>query len=219
MLPRLALVDSELCHSVPPAVTAATGLDALTQVLEPYVSRAHNPLVDAICLEGLRRGARSLERAYRDGADADAREDMALCSLFGGLSLANAKLGAVHGFAAPLGGRFSAPHGAICARLLPLVIDSNLRALRARDASGPHLERYATVARVLTGKPDAAADDAVAFTAELVAALRIPPLSSYGMSAGDIPDLVAKAQKASSMKGNPIELRAEELSDILTAAL
>ena len=119
MLPRLAVVDPELMYSMPPAVTASTGLDALTQVLEPYVSNQANPMTDGICREGLGRAARSLRRAYEDGRDAEARQDMALVSLFGGLALANAKLGAVHGFAGPLGGLFPAPHGTICARLLP----------------------------------------------------------------------------------------------------
>ncbi|HVJ17729.1 MAG TPA: iron-containing alcohol dehydrogenase [Polyangiaceae bacterium] len=219
MLPRLALVDSELTHSVPPDVTAATGLDALTQVLEPYVSNAANPLVDALCLEGMARGARSLRRAFHDGSDADAREDMALCSLFGGLCLANAKLGAVHGFAAPLGGSFTAPHGALCARLLPLVIATNIRALQARAPASPVLARYETVARVLTGKPDARAEDAAAWAEELVSELRIPALRSYGMSASDIPDIVAKARQASSMKGNPIALEEAELGAILERAL
>ncbi len=219
MLPRVALVDSELTHSVPAEVTAATGLDALTQVLEPYVSSAANPLVDALCLEGLARGARSLRRVYDDGNDADAREDMALCSLLGGLALANAKLGAVHGFAAPLGGTFAAPHGALCARLLPLVIASNIAALRARAPQSPVLDRYATVARVLTDRPEARAEDAAAWAEALVSDLGIPAFASYGMTASDIPDLVAKARQASSMKGNPIELSEGELGRILERAL
>ncbi len=219
MLPRLALIDPELTHSVPPEVTAATGLDALTQVLEPYVSCAANPLVDGICLEGLRRGARALRRAYRDGSDAEAREDMALTSLFGGLALANAKLGAVHGFAAPLGGMFNGPHGAICARLLPLVMTANLRALRERAPQSPALERYQRVAAVLTEKPSAKPEDGVAWVAELASELAIPALGSYGMQAGDVPAVVEKARQASSMKGNPIELSSDELSSILELAL
>ena len=116
MLPRVALVDPELTLSLPAAITAATGLDALTQCLEPFVSCQANPLTDGIALEGLKRGARALRMAFLDGSQLWAREDMALCSLIGGLSHANAKLGAVHGFAAPIGGRFESPHGAVCAR-------------------------------------------------------------------------------------------------------
>jgi alcohol dehydrogenase class IV len=219
MLPRLALVDSALTHSLPPAVTAATGLDALTQVLEPYVSNAANPVVDALCVEGIKRSARSLRQAFRAGADADAREDLALTSLLGGLALANAKLGAVHGFAAPLGGQLGAPHGALCARLLPLVIEANVRALRARAPGTPALERYREVACLLTGRAAAQAEDAAQWASELVAELGIPPLATYGMSSAHIPDLVAQARRASSMKGNPIELSTDELAAILEAAL
>ncbi len=218
MLPRLAVVDPELTYSMPPAVTASTGLDALTQVLEPYVSNQANPIADAICREGLRRAARSLRRAYEDGSDAGAREDMALVSLFGGLALANAKLGAVHGFAGPLGGLFPAPHGAICARLLPYVMEANVRALQTRMPHSPALTRYDEVAQILTGKPTAQAPHAVARVQDLCEALGVPPLSDFGLTKDDIPGVVEQARKASSMKGNPIVLTDEELAEILRRA-
>src|SRR5688572_8867606 len=126
MLPRVALVDPELTLSLPPALTAATGLDALTQVIEPFVSSQSNPITDALSRDWTARGSRALRRASRDGSDRQARSYMALVSLFGGLSLANAKLGAVHGFAGPIGGMFTAPHGAVCARLLPEVVERNI---------------------------------------------------------------------------------------------
>ncbi len=219
MLPALALVDPELTLSMPPAVTAATGLDALTQCLEPYVSCQHNPMTDALSLEGMRRGAQALPHAYRDGADLGAREDMALCSLFGGLSLANAKLGAVHGFAAPIGGQFESPHGAVCARLLPLVMEANVAALRQRAAGSAALLRYARVAQVLTGRVDASVEDGIAFVRELCAALAVPALASYGMRPEHVADVVSKAAAASSMKGNPIVLTTEELRAVLERAL
>jgi alcohol dehydrogenase class IV len=219
MLPALALVDPELTLSMPPAVTASTGLDALTQCLEPYVSCLHNPLTDALALEGMRRGARSLSRAFRDGANLGAREDMALCSLFGGLSLANAKLGAVHGFAAPIGGRFESPHGAVCARLLPIVMDANVAALRARAPNSPILERFERVARVLTGRESASVADGIAFVQELANELQVPGLSSYGMTSADVAEVAAQAAAASSMKGNPIALLPEELCAVLERAL
>jgi alcohol dehydrogenase class IV len=215
MLPALAIVDPELTLSMPPSVTAATGLDALTQCLEPYVSGQHNPLTDALALEGLRRGARSLGRAFRDGSDLEARQDMALCSLFGGLALANAKLGAVHGFAGPFGGSFDSPHGAVCARLLPEVMRANVAALGARAPDSPILDRFAQVARVLTATADASIDDGIAFVERLGRELLVPGLASYGMTTADIPELVDKARQASSMKGNPIELTVGELSGIL----
>ncbi len=219
MLPRLALVDPELAYSLPPDVTAQTGLDALTQVLEPYVSKFANPLTDAICREGLRRAAGALRRAYEAGGDAEARRDMALVSLCGGLALANAKLGAVHGFAGPLGGMFPAPHGAVCGRLLPYVMPVNVRALQARAPDSPALRRYDEVAQLLTGDRDATAGDGVTWVIDLCRALDVPPLSAYGMTKHDIPAVIDKAARSSSMRGNPIALTPEEMEEILTAAL
>ncbi len=219
MLPRLALVDPELTLSLPASVTAATGLDALTQCLEPFVSCQHNPLTDAVALEGLAHGARSLERAVMNGDDLEARSDLSLCSLFGGLALANSKLGAVHGFAAPFGGMFESPHGAVCARLLPVVFEVNLRALRARLPGGPLLGRFERVARVLTGNPAARADDAVGWLAALGARLAVPGLGSYRMQRGDMAEIAAKAARASSMQGNPLPLETEELLEILERSL
>lgn len=219
MLPAVAIVDPELTLSMPAAVTAATGLDALTQCLEPFVSCLSNPLTDAIALEGLRRGARALPLAFRDGSNLAAREDMALCSLFGGLALANAKLGAVHGFAAPIGGQFDAPHGAVCARLLPLVMRANIAALSERLPQSPLLARFDIVAQALTGQSHAKAADGIAFVQTLADELAVPGLASYGMTAAHVPELVTKAAAASSMKGNPLVLTPAELTDILERAL
>jgi alcohol dehydrogenase class IV len=219
MLPRLALVDPELTHSLPPEVTASTGLDALTQVMEPYVSNRANPLTDALCREGMRRAARSLHRAYEQSDDAAAREDMALTSLFGGLALANAKLGAVHGFAGPIGGMFPAPHGAVCARLLPHVMAVNVRALQERSPGSEALRRYDEIARILTGNEEATADDGVAWVQELCQALQVPSLASYGMTPADLTVVIEKASVASSMQGNPIQLTPDEMREILTQAL
>jgi alcohol dehydrogenase class IV len=219
MLPRLALIDPELTHSLPPAVTASTGLDALTQVLEPYVSHRANPLTDSLCREGMARAARSLLRAYQDGTDAAARQDMSIVSLFGGLALANSGLGAAHGFASPVGGMFHAPHGAVCAALLPHVMEANVRALQERQPDNPALQRYDEVARILTGREDATAATGVTWVQELSQALNVPPLSAYGMSPDDIPLLVEKSAVASSMKANPIKLTMDELSGILSKAM
>jgi alcohol dehydrogenase class IV len=219
MIPQLAIIDPELTYMLPPSVTASTGLDAFTQVLEPYVSNKANPMTDAVCREGMRRAARSLRRVYEHGDDTAAREDMAVTSLFGGLALANAKLGAVHGFAGPAGGMFPAPHGAICARLLPYVIETNVRALQERQPESQALHRYDEIAQMLTGDPKATASNGVTWVQELCEALHIPPLSTYGMSPDDIPTLVEKAAKSSSMKGNPIVLSADEMREILTQAM
>jgi alcohol dehydrogenase class IV len=215
MLPRLAVVDPELTHSMPPSTTASTGLDALTQLIEAYVSNKANPMTDGICREGLKRAGRSLRQAYENGSDSSAREDMALASLFSGLALANAKLGAVHGFAGPLGGMISAPHGVICARLLPFVCETNVQALNSREPSSPALARYDEVARILTGETTAQAADGVEWIQNLCKALTVPPLVQFGLKEQDFPTVVAKAQKSSSMKGNPIPLTDDELMEIL----
>jgi alcohol dehydrogenase class IV len=219
MLPRVALVDPELTYGLTPAVTASTGLDALTQLIEPYVSARANPLVDSVCLEGIGRVAGALRRAYHDGADVDARRDMALASLFGGLALANAGLGVVHGFAAPLGGMWKAPHGALCAAVLPHGMAANVAALRTRAPRHPALERYTVIARLLTGRNEARAEDGFDWVRGLCAELNIPSLRVWGVTEADLPGVVEKAARASSMQANPLLLTSEELLAVIAAAL
>jgi alcohol dehydrogenase class IV len=214
MLPRLAVVDPDLLAGVPPAVLASSGLDALSQLIEPFVSARANPLSDALAREGMGRSARSLRRAVLEGPDAAAREDLALASLFGGLCLANAGLGAVHGFAAPVGGMFEAPHGAVCAALLPATLEVNLRALRARAPAHPALPRFQEVAVLLTGRAGARAEEGITWVRELCQSLRVPGLGHYGLKEEDVPRLVARAKAASSMKANPLVLTDEELTEI-----
>jgi len=219
MLPRLALIDPELCYSLPPEITASTGMDALTQLIEPFVCNQPNPLTDAITREGMHYAARSLLRAYTNGDDAEARQRMSLASLCGGLALANARLGAVHGFAAVLGGMYAAPHGAICARLLPIVVEVNVRAMKQRQPSNPALSRYLEVARILTDESQANIEDGISWLYELCSALEIPPLSTYGVDADEIPSICEKSSRASSMRGNPIQLTQDEMEEILMRAL
>jgi alcohol dehydrogenase class IV len=215
MLPKLALVDPDLTRYLPPGLTASTGLDALTQLIEPFVSHRANPLTDGFCREGITRVARSLKKAFRDGTDMAAREEMSLASLLSGLALANAALGAVHGFAAPLGGMTSGPHGALCAATLPHVMEMNIRALRQRQPEGEGLPRYTEVAQLLTHDPIADAELGVCWVKELCASLKVPSLRAYGLRPDQFPELVEKAAKASSMKGNPIVLTSEEMREIL----
>jgi alcohol dehydrogenase class IV len=219
LLPRLALVDPLLTHSMSPELTASTGLDALTQLIEAFVSSKANPLTDGICREGLQRAGRSLRRAFRDGSDGPAREDMAVASLFSGLALANAGLGAVHGFAGPLGGMTNAPHGVICGKLLPLVMAANARALQNRTADSAALARFDEVARILTGRGTARASNGIRWIEDLCEEFALPGLSTFGLSHDHLPAVVAQARKASSMKGNPIELHDEELIEVLEKAL
>lgn len=219
MLPAVALVDPELTLSLPPSITASTGLDALTQCIEPLVSNQANPLTDAIAAEGITRAARSLLRAVQQGDDLDARTDMALASLCGGLALANAKLGAVHGFAGVLGGMYPIPHGIVCARLLPFTFAANVAALRDRAPNGPLLARFGKVAHLVTGEAAATAQDAVTWISELCDALDVPGLAAYGVEPSAFDEIIAKSQASSSMKGNPLPLTDDELHAILLSAL
>jgi alcohol dehydrogenase class IV len=226
MLPRLAVVDPDLLVGLPPAVVASSGMDALSQVIEPFLSLRANPITDALARDGIRRSARALGAAFATGLAGDddiqgrTRTDLALASLCGGLCLANAGLGAVHGFAAPAGGMFGAPHGAVCAALLTPVLEVNLRAMRARAATHPALGRMDELGALLTGAApgDVQAEDGIAFVSQLARSLEIRGLGAHGMTAADIPSLVEGAKRASSMKGNPLPLTDAELTEIAERA-
>ena len=219
MIPRVALVDPELTVSCPPRVTAASGLDALTQCLEPLVSVRANPLTDGLAREGLRRAAAGLRAAYADGRDLRARADMAMCSLLGGIALANAKLGAVHGLAGVIGGTADVPHGVACAALLAPVVEANVRALRSAQPGGPALDRYAEAARLLTGRPAASIEDGLTWIRETVSLLDVPGLAGFGIGPQDSDDIAAKAARSSSMQGNPVALTPGDLRVIVLQAL
>lgn len=219
MLARVAIVDPDLTMGLPAAITASTGLDALTQLIEPFVSIRANPLVDALCREGLPKIARALPLAWENGSNREARAAMSYSSLLSGLALANAGLGVVHGFAAAIGGTFDAPHGNICAAILPHGIAANLRALRARAPESPALERYHEAARLTTGESSASADDLVSWVANLTQHLRIPGLSAWHVREQDVAPIVERAARASSMKANPLPLSDSELADTVRKAL
>ena len=218
ILPRLAIVDPQLLYGLPPEITASTGLDALTQLIEPFISVKANPLTDAICREGMRYIARSLSKAYETD-DPVSRQEMSLASLFGGLALANAGLGVVHGFASVLGGMYLIPHGVICARLLPNVMGANLHAIEARMPENPARGRYQEVAQILTGDLDADAADGFAWVQRLCTQLSVPSLSNYDIPSYEIPEIIDKTMKASSTKANPVQLTPEELRNILESSL
>ena len=200
MLPKVAVVDPDLLIGVPQPTIAASGMDALSQLIEPLLSRRATPFTDALARDGIRRSARSLRRAYEEGMEDPAvREDLALASLFSGMCLANSGLGAVHGLAAAM--------------------NINLRALRERAADHPALLRMSEVAVLVTGQPGAAPEDAIAWLQDLTTALAVPGLASYGLDQDQVVAVVAAAQKASSMRGNPIELSDEEVSDIVAQSM
>jgi len=223
MIPRLALVDPLLTVSCPPSVTAASGLDALTQCLEPFVSVQATPLTDGLAREGLCRAGTGLRAAYADGANIAARADMAMCSLLGGMALANAKLGAVHGLAGVIGGTADVPHGMACAALLAPVIEANVRAARAGGVQDPGfpavLDRYAEAARLLTGHPAASIEDGLAWVRETLTLLRVPGLATFGLEPRQAAGIAAKALVSSSMKGNPVPLSQADLEAIFLQAL
>ncbi|HET9871787.1 MAG TPA: iron-containing alcohol dehydrogenase [Propionibacteriaceae bacterium] len=220
LLPKVAVVDPDLLVGVPRATIAASGMDALSQLIEPLLSLRANPFSDALARDGIRRSARSLRRAYADGMETvEVREDLALASLFGGMCLANSGLGAVHGLAAAAGARLSAPHGAVCAAVLAATVDVNLRALRDRAPQHPALPRLAEVAAVLTDQPEARGEDAVEALQRLTDELSIPGLAGYGLTEGQVADVVTAAQRASSMRGNPVELTDVEVSEIVSRSL
>jgi alcohol dehydrogenase class IV len=221
LLPRVAIVDPDLLIGLPQSAIAAGGLDALSQVVEPFVSARANPFTDALARDGMKRSARSLRRAWDHGMDSDAavREDLALVSLFGGLCLANSGLGAVHGFAAALGARLQAPHGALCGALLAATVKANWEALRNRDPQHPALARMSEVAGLLTGDPKESPEGLVAWLVELTKALGVPGLAHYGLNDSQIPALVDAAKAASSMRANPIALTDDELAGILASSL
>jgi alcohol dehydrogenase class IV len=212
---KVALIDPELTVSLPQAMTAFTGMDALTQLIEPFTCIDPNPMTDVLCREGIFHIRRSIYQAYDNGTDLHAREDMSLASLFSGFALANAKLGAVHGFAGAIGGIIQGPHGAICASLLSNTMEVNIKALSERESSHPALERYDAIAKILLEHTSATAKDGVQWVRDFCSYAKIPPLSAYGLSEENFADILNKATKSSSMKGNPIVLSEIELQDIL----
>lgn len=216
LLPHLAVVDPLMTVSMPAETTVSSGLDALTHLVESYLSARANPLVDPLCLAGIRLVAGSLRTAVSTGDDLGAREAMARASLFGGLALANSGLGAVHGLAGVLGGRYRAPHGMVCGRLLPFVFEANLRAVRQRTRDDPVLDRFDEVAGAVTGEQ--AAEGAVEWFHELSGDLRVPPLTALGFEAADTSQVVEAALGSSSMRGNPVALSAAGLEEILGRA-
>jgi len=218
LLPEIALVDAELTYDLPAKITAFSGMDALTQVIEPYLSKGCNQMVDLFCKDAIPKSGQFLLRAYQQVNDEEARLNLSWVSLMGGLSLANAKLGAVHGLAGPIGGMFNLPHGMICASLLHSAMEVNFQAVLSANPGSPILERFNDVARWLTGRSDAKAEDGILFLQELTRQMNIPRLSEMGVKRENFPEIVMKSKRSSSMKGNPIELSEEQILLIIEKA-
>jgi len=221
LLPRLAIVDPDLAHLTWQTI-AASGMDALCQLIESYTSSGATTMTDTLALEGIKHAAPALRKSYEHPGDA-AGDSMAFAALLSGITLTNAGLGAVHGFAAPIGAHFDIPHGVVCAALLPPVIAGNVIALGDQPPTHPVLQRYATIGRIVADHPSFETDIAIAalqaFTNQLVIDLHIPPLKNFGMHESHIPDLIFLARQASSMKYNPVKLSDDALAEILRAGI
>lgn len=220
LVPAYALVDPELLATCPPAQIAANGMDALTQLIESYVSSKANPYTDALALSGIRAVKNGFFAAWRgDGDDAAAgRGAMAYGALLSGITLAQVGLGSVHGLASPLGAFFPIPHGVVCGTLLAVATEVNIRALRERAATGAALAKYAELGRLLGDVEHA--DDAAAHTALVTTLaawterLGLPRLADYGVRPDDFDRIVAHS-RGNSMKTNPVVLDDREIREIL----
>jgi alcohol dehydrogenase class IV len=219
LLPKISLIDPELTISLPKNLTATTGLDALTQLIEAYTCLNPSPMIDPICIEGITRISKSFIKAYDDGDDLLAREDMSLASLFSGIALANVKLGVVHGLAGAIGGVTNAPHGAICASLLSNAMSVNIRAIQNRMPNHPVLERYIKIGKILTNNPSATFEKAILWVKNFCQHVKMQPLYSLGLTKTDFDNLIERAQQSSSLKGNPIILFNDEIRTILQDSL
>lgn len=219
MIPRWAIVDPELTYELPAAVAAYTGMDALIQCLEAYLSRKSNPITEGIALEGIKRAAPSLRKACGTSHNPAAKSEMCVASLCGGIALANSGLGAVHGFAGPIGGMTDAPHGALCASMLLPVLRMNFEIAMRRKSEVALRKKFDQVAQIVTANPSAKGNYAIAWFESLLKDLPLESLSELGFTAEMIPEAVEKAAQSSSMKGNPVDLVTADLREILEDCL
>ncbi len=219
LVPQVALVDSQWLASCPPALIAANGMDAFTQLLESYVSTRANPFTDALALAGICAFAEAFWAVWEDPAAASvARPKLAYAALLSGINLAQTGLGSVHGLASPLGAFYPIPHGAVCGTLVAEATDINIAALRARLPNSPALDKYAHIGRLLSQQPtlerDAAWAALVSTLRDWTVRLQLPPLSHYGVTAASFAAIVQNSQ-GNSMKTNPLPLTDAELHSIL----
>lgn len=222
LVAEYALIDPDLLATCPPAVIAANGMDAFTQLLESFVSSRAGPLTDSLAWGGMKAARDGLLTLYADAGDATARERMAYAAMVSGITLAQVGLGSVHGLAAPLGAFFPIPHGVVCGTLVAAATRVNIESLRTREATHPALEKYAQVGRLLSkqGHLDMEASHAALIETleRWTHALSLPTLSHFGVSQADIPRIVTNS-RGSSMKTNPVRLEDDEIAAILAARL
>ncbi|MFX1512823.1 MAG: iron-containing alcohol dehydrogenase [Promethearchaeota archaeon] len=223
LVPSIAIIDPSLMITVPPDVTARCGMDALTQLIEPYTSNNAQPITDSLAELGIKTVAGSIRQSYQKGKDLQAREKMAFASLLGGICLANAGLGVVHAYASSMGGMFPIPHGTICAILLAPALEINIRELKKINFNHPILRKYCYIAELLTNMTFDNAEEAhqalTEYLYDLTSFLNIPSLVEIDISSNNFPSIIEKAKKASSMRYNPIQLNQQALEEILERAL
>lgn len=220
LVPQYAIVDPDWIRSCPPAQIAANGLDALTQLLESYVSMNATPFTDALALDGIGHVRKGLIAAWQGGNSTAAdqgRAHMAYAALTSGITLAQAGLGSVHGLASPLGAFFPIPHGVVCGALLAAATDINVQALRNRTPDSPALIKYAEIGRLLSGEvcdDKTAQDRLISFLSDWTHQLQIPRLRDFGVLQNDFPKIVANC-RGNSMKTNPVLLADDEVTQLL----
>lgn len=222
LVAEYALVDPDLLATCPPSVIAANGMDALTQLLESYVSSRASPMTDSLAWGGMKAVREGLLQLYEDSSNAAARERMAYAALVSGITLAHAGLGSVHGVAAPLGAFFSIPHGVACGTLVATATRINIETLLARAPNHPALEKYAQVGRLFSKKGQMAQNAAHAALIDILEswthALDLPTLADFGVTQADIPRLVAHS-RGNSMKTNPIRLDDSDIATLVGVRL
>ena len=220
LVPDAVIVDSELLISCPPSITAACGMDAFTQLLEPYLSPTATALTDAIAWSGLEAIAPNLLPACGDGAhDVKVREGMAYASLMSGVALANAGLGIVHGLASPLGGFFPIPHGVVCGTLMATAVCANWQALISRAPDSPAVTKMARLGALLEGTSDKDphyyGGALCQILTEWTEQLKLPRLGDYGVKTTDMDRILAKAKN----RNNPVDLTADEIRALVEKRL
>lgn len=223
LVAEIALVDPDFLSTCPPAIIAANGMDAFTQLLESYVSSKANRFTDALAWSGMKAARDGLLTWYEHGESArDAQAGMAYAALMSGITLAQVGLGSVHGLASPLGAFFPIPHGVVCGTLVAEATAMNIRALKEREPASKILLKYAQAGRMMTHDIHLSDEEAFKRLIEVLDSwtqtMHLPPLSKYGVTEEDIPKIVANS-RGSSMKTNPIVLTDEEIGKILLRRL
>ncbi len=223
LVPKTAIIDPLLMISAPKDVTASCGLDALTQLIEAYTSIKAQPMTDVLAMQGIEYASKSLLFAFEDGNDISAREDMAYASLLSGICLANAGLGAVHGFASPIGGMFSIPHGVICGALLAPVIEENIRNMISQVPFSEALTKYNRIGEIVSNlifeDIREGASRVIEYTQNMTKLLKIPKLSKYGLAEKFFEKIIEKVKQSSSIRYNPVALSDDSLYRILKKTL